>query len=192
MPGWLKELVRLSTQGFHLVIVPLGIHTTVLPPETACLNTDSLKETSHCHFKPYSLLLTSLVSFLRLLSTPSTSLSTHAHTLLYRLSSFLTPPPTVFFLGSLIVCAFLIVSEQTLSAVMVVEIAAGAICGEQLIWQRGHRVVYTTTSCCLLDSPYVCFVHGCDSACLCTVMCVCRYVKLCEPVYLCVQGYMCL
>lgn len=30
--GWLKELVRLSSQGFYLVILPLGIHTTVLPP----------------------------------------------------------------------------------------------------------------------------------------------------------------
>lgn len=55
MPGgWLKELVRLSSQGFHLVILPLGIHTTLLPPEAACLNTDSLKETSHCHFNSRS------------------------------------------------------------------------------------------------------------------------------------------
>lgn len=41
MPGeWLKELVRLSSQGFHLVILPLGIHTTLSPPESACLNTE--------------------------------------------------------------------------------------------------------------------------------------------------------
>ena len=51
MPGgWLKEPVRLSSQGFHQVIVPLGIHTTLLPPEAVCLYTDSLKETSYCHF----------------------------------------------------------------------------------------------------------------------------------------------
>lgn len=34
-----KELVRLSSQGFQLVILPFGIHTTLLPPEAACVLT---------------------------------------------------------------------------------------------------------------------------------------------------------
>lgn len=93
MPGrWLKELVRLSSQGFHLVILPLGIHTTLLPPEAACLNTDSLKETSHCHFNSYSLLLSSPLSFLHLFSTLSASLSTYFLLVLFYVF-FLPLPP---------------------------------------------------------------------------------------------------
>lgn len=48
-----------ASPGFHLVIPPLGIHTTLLPPEAACLHTDSLKETSHCHFSFHCSLLCS-------------------------------------------------------------------------------------------------------------------------------------
>lgn len=108
MPGWLKELVRLSSQGFHLVILPLGIHNTLLPPEAACLDTDSLKETSDCHFNSHS--LASLLSFLHLLPTPTPFLSTKFLLILFYVVFLPLPPrvspPSVFFLGSLIVCAF--------------------------------------------------------------------------------------
>lgn len=133
--------VRLSSWGFHLVIFPLGIHTTPLPPEASCLNTDSPKETSHCHFSSHTL----VAHFLALIS-PSSLMSFYlflAYSLLCCLSScpslclpmfcHLPPPPS-----SLIVCAFLIVLK--LPVVTAAEMAAGAICGEQLIWlrSRGH------------------------------------------------------
>lgn len=141
MPGgWQREPVRLSSWGFHLVIFPLGIHTTPLPPEASCLNTDSPKETSRCHFSSHTL----VARFLALIS-PSSLMSFYlflAYSLLCCLSScpslclpmFCHPPPP----SSLIVCAFLIVLE--LSVVTDAEMAAGAICGEQLIWLRsqGH------------------------------------------------------
>lgn len=94
MPGrWLKEPVRLSIQGFHLVIPHLGIHDTLLPPETSCLNTNLLKETSHCHFNSGSLLLASLLSFLHPFSTPSASLSTYFLLILFYVVFLPLPHP---------------------------------------------------------------------------------------------------
>lgn len=137
MPArWLKEPVRLSSQGFHLVIPDLGIHTTLLPPETSCLNTNSLKETSHCHFSSGSLLLAPLLSFLHPFSTPSASPSTYFLLVLFYVVFLPLPHPRdgrgrktflCLFSASLIVCAFLIVSEQMLSAVVVVAMAVWAI-----------------------------------------------------------------
>lgn len=97
LPGGVaEELVRLSSEGFHLVILPLSIHTTLLPPEAACLHTDLLKETSHCHFN-----FQSIARF----SAPIPSLSLHpfrfssclffANSLLCGLSFFLSPSPCV-------------------------------------------------------------------------------------------------
>lgn len=145
MPGgWQKKLLRLSSRGFHLVIFPLGIHTTSLPPEASCLNTDSPKETSHCHFNSHTRRSLSCSHFSIFPSCPSTYFL-----LILFYVAFLPVPPcvspcTVFFFspGSLIVCAFLIVSEQMLSVVTAVETAAGAICGEQLIWQRSQGRIH--------------------------------------------------
>lgn len=95
--------VRLSSWGFHLVIFPLGIHTTPLPPEASCLNTDSPKETSHCHFSSHTL----VAHFLALIS-PSSLMSFYlflAYSLLCCLSSCPSlclpmfchlPPPKLF------------------------------------------------------------------------------------------------
>lgn len=183
MPGgWLKELVRLSSQGFHLVILPLGIHTTLLPPEAACLHTDSLKETSHCHFNSPSHLPASLLSFLHRLSTPSAFLSTY-----FSLILFYVVFPHLPLCVPVIVYAFLIVSEQKLSAVMVVEIAAGVICGERLIWQRsqGHihnNILLPLGHARLSGFMSVCFVHVCDCGIPVPVLLllyVYTYVKLC-------------
>lgn len=98
LPGGVaEELVRLSSQGFHLVIGPLSIHTTLLPPEAACLHTDLLKETSHCHFNFHS-----TARF----SAPISSLSLHpfcfsfclflANSLLCGLSSSLSCVSAIF------------------------------------------------------------------------------------------------
>lgn len=68
-----KELVGLSSQGFHLVILPLAIHTTLLPPEAACVNTNWVKETFCCHFNLYlHCTSTSVLTFPPLLSILST------------------------------------------------------------------------------------------------------------------------
>lgn len=63
------------------------------PPEAACLNTGSLKETFSCHFNSHFPLLTSLLPFLHVLSTLSSSLFYlfRAHSLLCWLSSSLIP-----------------------------------------------------------------------------------------------------
>lgn len=89
---WLRELVRLSRLGFHLVIMPLGIQTTLLPPKAVSLNNDSMKETS-CHFNSHTHLLASVLWFLCPFSTPSAFISTISCPFSFMLPVFLPPPP---------------------------------------------------------------------------------------------------
>ena len=64
------------------------------------------------------------------------------------------------------------VKEQKLSAVTAVEIAAGAICMEQLIWarSRGHihnNILLSPGPARLSGFMSVCFGHVCDCVCVC-------------------------
>lgn len=147
--GRLKELVRLSSQGFHLVILPLGIHTTLLPPEAACLHTDSLKETSHCHFNSRS--LSPLLPFLRRLSTPSAPLSTYSSLIPFHVVFLPLPPrvsnqPSVFFFSPSLfdsVCLCNCVRAEAVSCYGCPGSRGwGAICRERLIWRRSRGYIH--------------------------------------------------
>lgn len=191
MPGrWLKEPVRLSSQGFHLVILHLGIHTTLLPHETSCLNTNSLKETSHCHFNTGSLLLASLLSFLHPFSTPSASLSTYFLLVLFYVVSLI---PGMGEEERLFLSFFCLFDSVCISNCVRADAVSGYGCWDgcggnlqRAVWfGGGHRVVFTTARWCLLDSSgrlalCLCFVHVCNcvlqrltlcSSCMCLWLC---------------------